>query len=249
MKIVIYSDLHNEISEFNPPNIEADVIVLAGDIFTGTKGIEWAQNKFKDTPVLYVFGNHEYYGNHFPGLREKASSLAKNTSVKVLENNEIIIGNVRFLGCTLWTDFAVNGMQSAATREALACMNDYRKIRTGSDYRKLRPIDTIAEHHFSVLWLREKLADPFDGKTVVITHHSPVLDGLNDRRPINLLNGAYASDMDALIEEHQPDVWVFGHTHKKVDMMVHQTQVVSNPRGYSQLGEDTGFEPGFMLDL
>lgn len=67
MKIHVLSDLHIEFAPFvpDPAAVEAaDVIVLAGDISTGTQAIPWARKTFAAKPVIYIAGNHEFYRHH-----------------------------------------------------------------------------------------------------------------------------------------------------------------------------------------
>ena len=65
MRIHVLSDLHFEFQkwrrEVDVNSILADVTVLAGDIAVGLDGIAWALKAFK-RPVVYVMGNHEFYG-------------------------------------------------------------------------------------------------------------------------------------------------------------------------------------------
>jgi 3',5'-cyclic AMP phosphodiesterase CpdA len=108
MKIRILSDLHLEAAPFDPPPAPADVVVLAGDIDNGPAGIEWAKGRF-DAPVLYVAGNHEPYDGEFHATQAALHAAADRTGIRLLECGEAVLGGVRFLGCTLWTDFALNG--------------------------------------------------------------------------------------------------------------------------------------------
>jgi 3',5'-cyclic AMP phosphodiesterase CpdA len=67
LRIQIYSDIHLERAPFAPPESDADVVVLAGDIANGAAGVEWAKEIF-DAPVLYLAGNHEYYEGEFESV-------------------------------------------------------------------------------------------------------------------------------------------------------------------------------------
>lgn len=109
MRIRVLSDLHTEIAPLELPHVDADVVVLAGDIGVRTRGLEWARRAFPSTPVVYVAGNHEYYGAALPHLTDKLRKLADGTNVSFLEHDEAVIGGVRFLGTTLWTDFGLFG--------------------------------------------------------------------------------------------------------------------------------------------
>ena len=103
------SDLHLEFGVVEVPRCTADVVVLAGDIHVGDKGLAWAQHTFPEQQVVYVLGNHEYYGNLFHRLALELAGLARGTNVHVLERGTVEIDGVCFLGCTLWTDFALFG--------------------------------------------------------------------------------------------------------------------------------------------
>ena len=101
MKLYILSDVHVEFEPFDPPEIDADIVILAGDIHIKNKGLKWAQENFKDKPVIYVLGNHEYYGEALPKHLEKLKQQAKGTNIQILENESIKIADVTFLCCTL----------------------------------------------------------------------------------------------------------------------------------------------------
>jgi len=109
MKIQIISDLHQEFGLSDLSFDRADVIVLAGDINLGTKGIDWIKTKISDKPVIYVLGNHEYYKGSYPKTLNKIKETSKNTNVHVLEDSFVDIENIRFHGATLWTDFSIFG--------------------------------------------------------------------------------------------------------------------------------------------
>src|SRR5512132_2850782 len=108
MRLHILSDLHMEFAPFEPPPTDADVVILAGDIGTGLKGFRWAQTTFPNCPVIYVLGNHEFYGQKLQKLLEQLKAMTKGTNIQVLENDLFTLGDVTFLGATLWTDFALN---------------------------------------------------------------------------------------------------------------------------------------------
>jgi len=248
MKIAVYSDIHLEFSNFAPPQLDADVIVLAGDIGKGQQGIEWAQEYFEQ-PVIYVFGNHEFYKGHFPRTLLKCRKANNSENVFILEQNAMVLKGVRFLGCILWTDFRITADPYSSMQLAEFEMNDYRVIRTGDSYRKLRARDTVGAYHQSLIWLKSQLAKPFDGRTIVVTHHAPHPDCLNRERYGLHLNGAYASDLSELVMAYQPELWIHGHTHNKVDFQLGATRIISNPRGYVSAGEETGFDPNLVVDL
>ena len=107
MKLQILSDIHNEFSVLPIPHTNADVVILAGDIDIKNRAIEWAKQFEK--PVLYVLGNHEFYGEQFQKIREATRELTQGTNVHFLDDEEVVINGIRFLGGILWTDFKLYG--------------------------------------------------------------------------------------------------------------------------------------------
>lgn len=244
MRIHLLSDLHNEFKPFEPQVHDADVVILAGDIDVKGRAIAWAREVFT-CPVLYVPGNHEYYGGHLTRTLEKLRA-EQDDKVRVLDRDEVVIGKVRFLGATLWTDFSATGNQPVAAFTAQNGMNDFRKIRTG-EYRRLRPNDLKEESVQSRNWLRAKLGTAHDGPTVVITHHAPSLRSLaNNPRAGGHMDAAYANRYEDLLNMGA-DLWVHGHSHVACDYREGTTRVVCNPRGYP--GEKTGWSADLILTL
>lgn len=245
MRIHLLSDLHLEFSTYAPQVEDVDVVILAGDIHVKARGIEWARQAFSGT-VLYVPGNHEFYSGHLIRTLLKMRSMA-DERVRVLDRDEVLVGDMRFLGCTMWTDYACTGNAHLAAWHARTTMNDFRKIRT-EPFRRIVPNDLVQESLKSREWLRTKLAEPFYGKTVVITHHAPSMRSLQDNPDAGtLLDAAYANDCEDMMREGRVALWVHGHSHHAVDYEIDGTRVVCNPRGYP--GEETGFDPRRVLTL
>jgi predicted phosphodiesterase len=246
IKILAMSDLHNELEPFHAPReIEPDLIVLAGDIATGDACVSLPRIWFPgNCPKIVVCGNHEFYRSHYDEVIYLCRKTAtREGSVYFLEQDEIVLPirdqNVRILGCILWTDFAVNGaplrpffMAAAAMR-----MNDFRLI--GFRGHIFTPEDSVGLHEKSVAWLEERLSIAHDGPTIVVTHHAPS----NRSQPPQFVGGelapAFASNLEALILQYQPELWIHGHTHFSVDYTIGRTRVYSNQRGYP--GEECGF--------
>ena len=143
MKIRVLSDLHLEFAGWRPPPCDEDVVVLAGDIHEGRAGIAWARKYFRDRPIVYVPGNHEYYGRDLDELRNGLRESGRTHNVHVLDGDEVTIGGVRFLGATLWTDFELDGSDPRTVERAMhRCqegMADFQIIRRwGSTLRPRR---------------------------------------------------------------------------------------------------------------
>ena len=178
MKMHILSDLHLEFSEFRPPADNGDVVVLAGDIHTGDAGIGWARAIFPDQEIVYVAGNHEFYGRDRLETLSELRIAARECAVHFLDDEAIEIGGVRFIGATLWTDFNLFGKERRqfAMAEGQRGLNDFSLIREGS--AQFSPADSIRLHENSLAFLEGELQKPFAGKTVVVTHHLPSIQSI-----------------------------------------------------------------------
>jgi hypothetical protein len=140
--------LHTEFADFVPPEMDAEVVILAGDIGVGAAGVRWAARHFPVRPVIYVPGNHEFYGHDIDLTAELRSAAPEN--ITVLSDDVLVLDGVRFLGSTLWTDFKLHGEGEAwfARERAKRSMNDFVRIRQGG--RKFRPEDSVVLHDFGV---------------------------------------------------------------------------------------------------
>ena len=246
MKLHILSDIHLEFAPFDPPETDADVVILAGDIGLGPPAVEWAAVTFRQ-PVVYVPGNHEYYGGHLQNTLTRMRRTAEGTQVRVLDGEAITLGPVRFLAATLWTDFQIMRDPQRAQREAEAHMTDYRRIKAAA-YRPLRATDLRAAHFDARRFLERSLQQPFDGPTVVISHHAPSPRSISNRWRSSHLNAAYASDLELLMGR-EVALWVHGRTHDSLDYNVRDTRVVCNPRGYIPVEPNPGFDPGLVVEV
>lgn len=246
------SDLHLDVGDFTPPETDADIVVLAGDIHAKQHAMPWIRQHFADKQVVYVPGNHEYYGAVFPKHLQKLKDAAPR-NVHVLDRGEVVLNGVRFLGATLWTDYALSGNVPLAMWDARRNMNDYQRITyhspAGERYRKLQPEDLLHEHAESVFWLASKLAVPFPGATVVVTHHAPSTLSLDDYhyQGSGTLDACYASRLEHLFGD-QVTLWVHGHTHATADYTCAGTRVISNPRGYS-FEQNLDFDPEWIIPI
>lgn len=250
MKLLILSDLHNEFEPFEPVPTDADVVILAGDIGTKARSVMWAASAFGSLPVVMVAGNHDLWGSAIPRGYEKMKEAARGTNVHFLQNEEVVIDGVRFLGCTLWTDYKLTGNQSFAMSEANQCMNDFRKIRNAT-YGRSSPTYMRDEHAKSVQFLAEQLAAPFVGKTVVVTHHAPtgasIPKQFRDQNQ-SLLSAAYASNLEYLMGD-AVQLWAHGHIHDSMDVDIGGTRVVCNPRGYAPNDLNRNFQPDLVVEI
>ena len=253
MKLNILSDLHLSLGPLDPPENDADAVVLAGDIARPKEAVNWASTLGK--PVFYVIGNHEFYGGTITGTVAELKRLAAGTNVHVLNNEEVFFEGVRILGATLWTDFLLFGMgdkRAAALEEASKFMRDFRRIRVGdADERLFTPADSAALFNIHANWLEHKLRERFTGSTVVITHHAPSRNSIHPRFADSLLNACFVSDIEHLIDGNRVRLWIHGHTHDSFDYILNGTRVLCNPRGYAKNGmnENLRFDANLLVQI
>jgi predicted phosphodiesterase len=250
MKLNILSDLHLGLGALPPPENDADLVVLAGDIARPGEALSWAAGLAK--PVLYVPGNHEFYGGSIAGTAQELKRLSAGTRIRVLDMEEAVVDGVRFLGATLWTDFRLFGegeKRAAAMREAQRFMRDFSRIRLGEAPFTPEASAMLFTQHAA--WLRGKLAERHAGPTVVITHHAPSPRSIHPRFAGALLNACFVSDADRLVERSGARLWIHGHTHDSFDYLVNDTRVLCNPRGYAKNGvnENGSFDPNFVASV
>ena len=249
MRIRIFSDLHLEFKDWTPPQLTADVVVLAGDIHVGTRGFAWARRHFKNEAIIYVAGNHEYFGSDIPTLQGQMRAAAREFDVHFLDQDLTVIDGVRFLGTTLWTDFALYGSAPQEIEDAMAyafhAMYDYRAIKR-SPLEDLLPRHTREMHEDQTHWLKRQLGAPFAGSTVIVTHHLPHLKSVHPIYEGERSNPAFASDLSALFCD-RVKLWVHGHTHESMDYELGGTRVLCNPRGYLPQLPNLNFTPELLV--
>mgnify|MGYP001555842602 CR=1 FL=1 len=253
MIIKYASDLHLEFDQVFPA-FEAsqgeDVVVLSGDIDSHHFGVRWAKLVFKDRPVVYVLGNHEMYHGHWDEVLERCRKEAAGSNVHVLERDSVVIDGVRFIGCTLWTDFNgwKTGTAEQAMRYAQGRMNDFRLIEGGIPKSGdiLTPEETVERHRQSVEWLDREISKS-DLPVVVVTHHGPSMKGCAERHRGDLLAPAFLNDLEHLIRA-PVRAWIYGHTHHSTEFTVAGIPVVSNQGGYPQ-ERGRNFKPEAIIEV
>lgn len=251
MRLHVLSDIHLEFAEYEGHTVDCDVVVLPGDIHVGAAGIEWARQRWQDKEIIYVPGNHEFYRTQFAHMAEQLAEAGKLHGVHVLSRGEVFIGGVRFLGATLWTDFKLFGEDNKlrAMGECVQYLADFRVIRFGD--RAFSPMDCAHLHEQDVTWLESKLKnEPYDGKTVVVTHHLPSKRSVAARYAEDLTSAGFASDLSRLLG--LSGIWIHGHTHDSFDYVESGTRVICNPRGYvtyRKAQENPAFDRALVIEV
>lgn len=280
MKIRILSDLHLEHMWYRIPPGRDDrdtILILAGDIAplmwsnTVTTDRYDAGHMFKQEVehrtllsflvqcsrqfkhVIYVAGNHEFYGCFFDhkleSIKVAIDSMVVNgdidNNIHALADDAVVIDGVKFVGSTLWTDMKVNqyGLEMMK-HSAKFAMADYHYIYDDQG-RPIAPDATIIAHDRSVQFIDNALN--CDMPCVLITHHGISERSIADHYQGNSINGAFVSDLDYLLLEREPVLAVHGHVHWGFDYYIGSTRVIVNPRGYPKEGNP--FDPMLEVDL
>lgn len=250
MRVLILSDLHIEFADYNVPDHDADLVILAGDIGVGEGVPAWIADQFQDksVPVAFVAGNHEFYRQNI-SITQDLFRQRLQPPHYFLENEAVELDlageRVRVLGATLWTSL-IDGYRDAS--HLFRQLSDYYLIPfpTASGVSTEQIVQRW--HQESVAWLDEELGKPFDGKTIVVTHHAPLIEAgyyttLERPTPFQTeLTPAFSTDLKWLIEKHHIDLWAFGHTHLDFDETIAGTRVFSQQRCYPATGSGRSSE-------
>ena len=245
------SDLHLEFAPYEPALKDADVdlVLLAGDIHSpGVCAVDWA--KRLGLPSVLVMGNHESYKSDLPDQTDRMRRAAAGSSCAFLENDVHVFHKgdrrLRILGSTLWTDFKLLGHSGPQVRQAMdagrAQLNDFRLIGNGPD-RRLTPEDTVRLHESALAFLASQLQAPFDGDTIVMTHHAPTAFSSPQQYIGSALSPCFASNLDPFVAASGACLWVHGHTHSNADMTLGRTRLVTRQRGYPDEPTFKQFKP------
>ncbi|MBG6082432.1 metallophosphoesterase [Rubrivivax gelatinosus] len=219
---------------------------------------------FGRKPVVMVAGNHEFYGRELSGELQRMREMARGSNVHLLDRDEFVLGGVRFLGCTLWTDFqlpvqqpsgALVGDQVRSLVAANQQLNDFVHVRLADGppgkQRLLRAQDTLEMHQADREWLHRAFTDSFEGPTVVVTHHAPTAGSVLPEYQGDELAPAFVSELPEEFFE-VPLLWVHGHTHSSADYFRGPCRILSNPRGYPRQDgscENRSFERARIVEV
>ena len=259
MKIKVLSDIHLEFGGFDAG--KGDVLILAGDIVNVseivagtpqgkyyTKFLEDCANNYNK--VFMVCGNHESYGGRIDKVAEQLNAVfdVPDSTITLLNNSTEVYEGVRFVGCTLWTNYDCEN--AAKMQIAKKAMTDYYVIDVNETGDKLLPSETVKMHKESLEYLNQTLQDS-DEPCVVVTHHAPHPTSLSGDYVNDDLSAAYHSDLGEFIATHKDTIslWAHGHIHHTNDYNLHGVRIVSNPRGYAKYNENPDFNPDFEVTV
>lgn len=262
MRLLVVSDVHLELGpfEFPSPMPDFDVAVFAGDMGKPiSSAIAWMATQrsgaLRGARVIYVAGNHEFYGFELKRSLAEGRAAASAAEIDFLSRSSVVIDGVRFIGCVLWTDYRLYGTPKPSMVHAGQNLNDHRLIRyqeASGHYSRFMPWHAAAEHRLDLAFIKKELAEPFNGPTVVVTHHAPHPKSVQSRHVGSSLTPAFVSDLGHVIEEFQPDLWIHGHDHGLHDYRIGKTRILANQAGYPNFHgdrENRGFDPSCVVSV
>lgn len=236
MNVLITADLHLDLwahagrdpfAGIVPVLRDLDALIIAGDLANDPQR-SWPRALARlgrlvaPDRIWVIPGNHDYYGATLDDIL--LAGIATEAGVSLAQKRVLTFGTCRIVCCTLWTDFALLGDPEAAMVRAEMGMLDYARIRR-AEGGLIRPEDTIEIHRDHLDWLTREIARPWQGQTIVVTHHAP-------STAVSALSPAFASDLDDWIGAHRPDYWFFGHTHRPLSTRIRGAPVINVSLGY-----------------
>ncbi len=260
-QVSLVSDLHLELAEA-PALKGGDILLLAGDIWTAAhiENRGAARRRFeafcktelkKYGLIFLVHGNHEYYGSTLEAAPRIIEEFLEEHAPQaiVLDNASYTVGDVCFIGSTLWATHGVG--QPGAELIIGAHLTDFREIRFG-DRLPFTPKTANALHRKAIAFLEQELAyqNQAGRSCIVVTHHAPSFKSKAGRRYTLNLDAAFYSNQERLIKANpQIALWAHGHSHATCRYRIAETLVVSNQRGYMAADADAPFFDGSAADF
>ena len=274
-RFLVWTDLHDEFWKgFHLPELAdpIDAVLIGGDTNTRCRHLDIparAARKYR-CPVIVIWGNHECYGSVWPKLcakerRELANMHAEGLDVRVLCSDPdpaavaTEVAGVRIIGATLWTDCCLYGpAHEVLARQVVGnSLMDYMAIRI-NPFMTFTVEEMLAKHHRDRDAIIAALAQPFDGETVVMTHHLPVRALIDPRYEIGndarlALNAGFASDLWGEIRQHDICYWISGHSHSNRNHCGKgehgDIRFVMNARGYPGEAVGQSFDSTFTISV
>jgi len=242
MLVKVLSDLHLGIMSNDLDYVDQGerVCILAGDIAEGMRGVNWAiANIPEHIQVLYVPGNHEYYGHNYFELQKNFDRHNQsNTHVTVLDNAVVTVDGIRFAGSTLWTNFMVY-KNTQATIDWAFGLNDSRWIKYGN--KTINAYDVISLNTDALEFL-SKIKDV----DVLITHYCPHTSESPKWKGHKLTPGFITEIPENIHRKFK--YHIHGHTHDSFDYeLSYGTRVICNPKGYGY--ENSDFNEELVLNI
>ena len=252
-KIRLLSDLHMEGFPFDYIHKGEDILVLAGDIHTKGRHSVLLDQVPESVQVLLVAGNHEFYGSYYQdAMLELAYFESRYPNVFFLNNSTFETKDLAFYGGTMYSDFALmpNRLKSYVQANAAVSINDFFQIRKRTDDGMnafWKTTDHLEEHKKFKKGLSKFLTKKKNNKKkIVVSHFMPHPALIDEQYRGSILNAYFCSDMSKYMGFD--GYWFYGHTHSSGDIMIGDTRVIGNPRGYGDENIE-GFDPNLIVEI
>lgn len=246
MNIQVLSDLHVEFHKdagkafvtqyLRPPGAKVDVLLVAGDLGNSAivpEALQILTERYHDSLVIYVPGNHDYYGSTIHhGNKVFADLENQHSNLVVLINRMVTYQGVHFLGATLWFPKSV----------------EYKKYRMYiSDFKMIADIVPVAfkEHTAAMNFLKWHLSS----ESVVVTHYVPTMKSVPQKYKNDPLTMFFVHDIEKMIRKRKPKLWVHGHVHTSSNYILGRTHMVCNPLGYVGREVNPEFIPNMLIEM
>ncbi len=214
----LISDIHLEYDPTYRINRIGEILIIAGDLGKVTNKSYYtflADVSDRYDHIILVAGNHEYYGTTIEnGERLIREMMAKLPNVHYLQCGKVVINEIEFLGCTLWSEPTVDHWLT----------NDGSSIK---DFSLKHYQDLHTQHRD---WLTGQLNIPSTRKRIVVTHYLPSYRCIDPKYTDEDTNSFFASHLDDLVPK--ANLWLCGHTHSDNAIQINGTFVFINPKGY-----------------
>ena len=250
MKAKIVSDQHLEFhaaggsyrkyfQAIHPADGErAAICIVAGDfdVISQRSRAFFSELCNRENHVLFVPGNHEYYGcKEMTAVDEALLEIEQNMpNLTVLRTGAPFhFAERRFLGDTMWLPKSPDLILSASL------VNDSRLIPHVIE-------EAGARHQRFRNWLSHELRVG----DIVVTHHLPSERSTPDVYRASATQPWFVAGGVESLFSRKPSVWIHGHTHQRCDYWMNETRVICNPMGYpNEAGKLPGKLAPFIFEI
>lgn len=231
--------------------VDLDALIIAGDLANGPpenwgSAVRAMMQSVTCDHVYILPGNHDYYLHGLDG-DDALQRQAEFAGATFVQKRELLHRDTRILCCTLWTDYELSGYADLSKAVARRMIQDYQRIskprpdqealsvETVEPRRRMpiTPDDLLALHLDHRAWLEQALGAPHfagdTGKTVIVTHHGPHPAAAGE---LDALTAAFHSDLSDLIYTYEPNIWFFGHSHRRLRAQLGGTDIRNVSVGY-----------------
>ena len=252
--ILPISDIHLETFGYNIDlsGKEIDVVLLAGDIGNKFQAVKFIENLLEQgVIVVYVLGNHEFYNinNQMKTIYEIKDGWKereqKYDNLYVLDNESIIIDDVKIIGTTFWSKLTpenYNQEESEYLNNHQSDLTHIYKKKNMSGYRIKSGVNIKIEdyqelHSECLKYTSEEINKEFDGTVILLSHYPLLKESQSLKHDNSFESQFYSNDYEKLVIESKLDYIVHGHIHESFNYKKGNVNNICNPLGYQKYNE------------